>query len=794
MLKNYFTTGLRSLQRNKSYTIINVIGLALGISSAIIIFSLVKSHLSYDDFHAHANRIYRIVTEQHRDRIDYRSAVPSPLGKAFRNDYTYGEKVARIATYENQLVSVTNGNELKKYKEREVAFTEPEYFDIFNYPLLLGDKKTILTQPNTAIITERLAKKYFGSENPINKTIKLDNTVELQITGILKDLPENTDLTTEIFASYINLKDYNSWLAQDDAWGGIQSAMKCFVLLRPNISTQEVEKALSSYATKYRPGNKNVHYYKLQPLADIHFNANYGGVMEKRNLWILSLIGIFLVVTACVNFINLATAQALNRTKEVGVRKVLGSQRGQLFWQFIIETGFITSISLVFSVTVLTAILPLINEWFNSQISIDLSDGGLWLFIAVLTIITILISGSYPGFIIAGFKPISALKGKISQMSIGGFNTRRSLIITQFAISQVLLIGVIVITSQMSFSKKSDLGFEKDAIVLIPIATNTTKETANTMKTQFSQIPGVENVSLCYAPPSSTNNWNSTPLYDNRTEEEPFKIGIKAGDDNYLITFGIQLVAGRNLLAPDTVREFLVNETFAKKLNIVSPEELIGKKLTINGDKSGPIVGVIKDFHDQSFREDINAICIPTWYEAYQSYAVKINKSNVTSTLSALEKTWSGIHPNQIYEYQFMDDHIAEFYQVEDKMLKFIQAFSLIAITIGCLGLYGLVSFMATQKTKEIGIRKVLGGNLTDILWLFGKEFSRLITIAFIVAAPLGWWLMNGWLQDFQFRIEIGAWVFALTIGITLTIAALTVGYQSIKAALMNPARSLTID
>jgi putative ABC transport system permease protein len=793
MLKNYFKTGLRNLSRNTSYTVINVLGLALGISCAILIFSLVKSHLSFDNFHSNSDRIYRIVTEQHRDVVDYQSSAPSPLGKAFRNDFTFSEKVARIVTFEGQLVTFQKGQELIKFKEPETAFTESEFFDIFNYPLVQGDRKSLLVQPNTAVITEHIAKKYFGEESPINKTFKLDGKTDFQITGVLKDLPQNSERQTEIYLSYLNLKDYDEWMAGDDSWGGISSQVKCFVLLREGVDPKDAEDAMVPYVKKYRPKSKNVHHYLLQPLNEIHFDGKYGGVMEKRNLWVLSLIGFFLVVTACVNFINLATAQALNRTKEVGVRKVLGSQRNQLFWQFITETGFITTIAAILSIAILNVSLPAINEWFNSRITVDLlSDTPLTLFILIVMVIVIFLAGSYPGIIIAGFKPVSALKGKISQMSIGGFNTRRSLIITQFAISQILIIGMIVITSQMNYSKKSDLGFDKDAVVMIPMATGTTTSIAHTVKTQLSQVPGVENISLCFSAPSSENNWSTTPLFDNRTEDEAFRISIKAADDNYLSTFGIELVAGRNLLPSDTVREFLVNETLAKKLNLTSAEELIGKKLTINGEVTAPIVGVVKDFHDRSFHEDINPICIPSWQDQYQIYAVKINRNNVTATLAALEKTWSGLHPDQIYEYQFLDDHIAEFYQSEDRMLKFIQAFSLIAICIGCLGLYGLVSFMAAQKTKEIGIRKVLGGSIVHILWLFGKEFSRLIALAFLIAAPIGWWVMNGWLQDFKFKIEIGAWIFLLAIGITFTIAALTVGYQAMKAALMNPARSLS--
>ncbi len=791
MFQNYFKIAFRSLKRNKTYTIINISGLTLGMTCCLLIFMLVKYHLGFDNFHANPDRIYRIVTEQHRDNISYTPAVPAPLGKAFRNEHTFGEKVGRIATFGNQLITLKNGKEIRKFREKEgVAFTESEYFDIFNFPLVQGKVKTALAEPNTAIITAHVAKKYFGNESAINKTIRLENKIDVTVTGILKDLPENTDQKTEIFISYPTLKTYNEWLASDESWGGIQSAMQCFVLLRPEVSVSRVEKVFPAYVTKYRPTSKNVHHYKLQPLSDIHFNAQYGGPMSRKNLWVLSLIGVFLIITACVNFVNLATAQALKLSREVGVRKALGGMRGQLFWQFMSQTLLITllsgSIAIVFSLLA----LPYVNQLFSSRISFHLlSDWQLLTFIPLLVVVVTFFAGSYPGLIIARFQPVLALKGKLSQQYIGGFNTRRVLIITQFTISQILIIGMIVIAKQMHYSKQSDLGFNKDAVVMIPIASS--PQEAKTVKAKFQQISGVENVSLCFSAPASENNWGATPFYDNRSEEEAFRVTMRPADQDYLKTFDLKLVAGRNLFPSDTTKEFLVNETFARKLNLTSPQELLGKNLKVNGNMNGPIVGIVRDFHDQSFHEDFNAVCIPSASEIYNSYAVKINLGNVPATLAALEKTWSAIHPDQIYEYEFLDEQIASFYKTEALMLRLIQLFSVIAIFIGCLGLYGLVSFMAAQKTKEIGIRKVLGSSLRQILWIFGKEFSILILVAFFIAAPIAFWVMNKWLQDFKFHIEIGAWIFVSSIAATFFIAALTVMYQSFRAAMLDPVKSL---
>ena len=732
MLTNYIKIVFRTLKRNKAYAGINVIGLALGMACTLLIFMLVTYHLHFDNFHANADRIYRIVTEQHRDVISYTPGVPSPLGKAFREEYDFAETVARIATEENMTITVDDGKEVRLYKEEGgVAVAEPAYFDIFNFPLLTGDVKTALTQPNTGIITEHLAKKYFGNENPINKTIQFGNKIAVRITGVLKDLPQNTDQKTEIFVSYPTLKQYNEFLG-GDSWSGISGGMNCYIRLRPQVTVAQVEAVFPAYVTKYRPASTNVHHYKLQPLADIHFNARYGGAIAKRNLWVLAFIGFFLIITACVNFINLATAQTLSRAKEVGVRKVLGSRRGQLFWQFIAQTGVITGLALVLAVLLAVVVLPYVNTWFKTHISVAmLIDPQLLLFVPLLVVFVTFVAGSYPGLILAGFQPVVALKGKLSQQNIGGFNTRRALIITQFALSQVLVIGLIVIAKQMNYARQSDLGFDKDAVVMIPIGSEYQK--AKSIKGQFEQLAGVRDVSLCFAAPASNgDNWNTTPRYNNNPDEEAFRISVKAADADYLKTFGLTLVAGRNVFPADTAREFVVNEAFARKLNLASPQELLGKKLQVNAQFDGPIVGVVKDFHDLSFHEEINPIGIFSSPELYNTFAVKLNTGNLVATMETLKNTWSSNNPGKIYNYEFVDDDIASFYETESLMLNLIQVFSALALFIGCLGLYGLVSFMAVQKTKEIGIRKVLGSTIGQILWIFGKEFARLILVAFV--------------------------------------------------------------
>ncbi len=794
MLRNYFKIAFRNLRRHKTYTFINILGLALGIACSLLIFTMITYHLSFDTFHSKSERIYRLVTEFHGEEMGYSQGVPGPSGKAFREDFAFAEKVARVAGFHDALISIPGSKQIKKFQEEVgVAFAEPEYFEILDFPLVQGDSKTALFQPNTAVITRNLADKYFSGENAMGKVIRFDNKMDFKITGILQDLPANTDRRHEIYLSYASLKEHNAWLASEDSWGGVYSDMQCFVLLKPGITEATVEKALPAMSTKYYKGDDaKVFQFRLQPIADIHFNPNMDGYVEKKNLWALAWIGVFLIVTACVNFVNLATAQALNRSKEIGVRKVLGSLPSHLFWQFIAETAVIAVGALVIAYIMALVALPSINALFESQLAINPAQNGYLLpFLFVLLGVVIFLSGSYPGLVLAGFQPVLALKGKISQKHVGGFSLRRVLVVAQFAISQILIIGTLVIAYQMRYSKESDLGFSKEAIVMLPVPVSD-KVKMNTLRTRLSELPGVENVSFCYQAPAANSNNNTGLRYDNRPEEEKFSINMKAADDAYATTFGLKLAAGRNIFPSDTAREFLVNETFVKKLNLKSPADVIGKQLSINGDHmKGPIVGVVKDFYNYSFRTDISPVCIMSDYERYGNCAVKIHMGSVKTTLASFEKIWNSTYPEYVYSHTFLDEKIAEFYELDDIMLRLIQVFAGIAILIGCLGLYGLVSFMAAQRTKEIGIRKVLGASTRHVLWLFGREFVRLIVLAFIIAAPVAWWVMNNWLQDFKYKITLGPDIFGIAIAFTLLIAAATVSYRSVKVALMNPTRSL---
>ena len=421
-----------------------------------------------------------------------------------------------------------------------------------------------------------------------------------------------------------------------------------------------------------------------------------------------------------------------------------------------------------------------------------LADWRLGVFLLLIIPVVTFFSGAYPGLMLSRLQPVLALKGRTSAKGGSGFNTRRTLIIAQFVISQILIIGVVIMAHQMRYTTQADLGFNKNAVIMLPIGPG--PEKAKTLKEQFSRLAGVQQVSLCRSAPLSDNNWITNFRYDTRNEEENFAINVRSADAQYVPLFELELVAGRNIQPADSAREFIVNETLAKKLGI-RPDSILGHMLTVQGGTiKAPIVGVVKDFHDRSFHENIQPIGIASISDDYDYFGVKINLANMTSVIPALEKTWSDMYPDQVVEYSFLDDQIRELYQPVMLLLRLLETFAAIAVFIGCLGLYGMVSFMAAQKTKEIGIRKVLGSSVTQIIWIFAKEFSRLILIAFAVAVPLAWFVMHRWLDNFAYQVKIGPGIFILAIVLTFAIAMLTVGYQSVKAALVNPVKSLRAD
>lgn len=791
MFQNYLKIALRTLWRDKSYSIINIAGLSLGITCAILIFILVQHQLSYDTYHKKADRTYRVVMDLQFSSLIQTPGVPYPFPGAFRQDFPELEKVAAYWEGNSSLVTFEgkNGKKEKFQEDNTVGYVEPEFFEIFDYQWIKGNNK-VLSDPDKAVLTQKMAEKYFGKEDPMGKSIQIDNGNKYVIAGIIENIPSNTAHQEELFLPYT--ARFATMSKQDQGhWGGVSSGHRTYVVLPESMTQAQLQKQLVALRNKYyKDDDLKTMNFVAQPLLDMHYNADYGGVVQKSIIWALALVGVFLILTACINFVNLATAQAVNRAKEVGIRKVVGSNRGQLFEQFIIETSLLTLFAVAISMGLSHLTMPYVNKLIEAELTLSFfRDVQLMLFLVAIWVAVTFFSGAYPAMILAGFRPIEALKSKFATRQIGSFSLRRGLVVTQFVVSQLLIIAAIVITSQVEYFKKADMGFNKDAIVITPLPVQD-KVKMQTLENQLLQVPGVEKVSFAFTAPSSGSNNTTNFRYDTRQEDEKYQINTRPADDNFLETFGIKLVAGRNLFPSDTIREFLINETTVEKLGLQSPEEAIGKNLQVWGIDA-PIVGVIKDFHNRSMGQEIEPLCIMSQFDQYYTCATKIGLANVPTTLQGIEKIWNEHFPDNFYEYQFLDERIAEFYEGENIMMMLVRVFCGIAIFIGCLGLYGLVSYMAVRKNKEIGIRKVLGASVGDILIIFSKEFITLVIIAFLIAAPLGWWAMNQWLQDYTYRINIGIGIFIMAISATLVIVAFTVGYRSLQAATANPTERL---
>ncbi len=791
MLRNYFKIAWRSLVRNRAYASINVLGLALSLTCGILIFTLVAYHVGVDRFHANADRLYRIVMETHTDGVGHSSGVYLPLGRVIREEQTFAEKTARVLSIGGASLMVNNAGQINKYRE-DIAFAEGDFFSILDFPMVQDNGQTALSAPNTAMLTERMARTFFGTGNPVGKTFRFDNRMDFTVTGVLKDIPANTDRREEIYLSFANTKTFDAYYNEEN-WGNYSSNLQVFTLLKPAISAGLAEKALAGVMKKYvtDASNRN-NVLRLQPIADIHLNPLYSGRIDRTNLWVLSLVGLLLVVVACVNFINLATAQALKRAKEIGVRKVLGSKPAQLFWQFMAETSLISGLATVLALGAAYLLLPLLSQLLKTELSINLiSDIRLPLFLLASAVLVTFLSGAYPGLVLAGFRPVLALNGQLTQRHIGGFPLRRILVVGQLALSQLLIVGTIVIMNQMRYARQADLGFTKDGVVMLPLPVQDAAK-MSTLKSQLLQLAGVAQVSFCYQAPADLGVNATTVRFGARPEDEKFLIVTKDADEEYIPTFGLTLLTGRNIIHSDTTREYILNETALRALGLNSPKEALGQMLyTSKGSRKGAIVGVVKDFHNDSFRQSIPPICIRSNVGAYEACAVRMDVSAARTLLPAMEKIWNQTFPEFIYSYQFLDERIAQLYALDELILTLLSVFALIAIFIGCLGLFGLISFMVAQQTKEVGVRKVLGASVPSILWLFGQEFVRLTLIAIVIASPIAWYVMNKWLQEFTYKIDIEWWMFALAGLLAVVVALLTVSFQATKAALKNPVKSL---
>jgi len=800
MIKNYLKTAFRNFRRNKSYALINVLGLAVGIAASLLIFLVTQFETSFDTFHKKKNSIYRIASKFYtQDGYDYSGGVSFPVAEALKLDFPQIKEVASVLRQEGQITIEGGSTELKKLDEHNFYFVYPEFFKMFDFPWLIGNAETSLNDPNNVALTQATAGKYFGDwRTAIGKTIKFENKTIYKVAGIIKNIPANTDFPLSVVAGYSAIQNTRFKNNLGD-WVSTFGSAYTFVVLPPELSRSKFDAQLNAFAKKHKPAEYSKDTYVTQPLSEMHHDnrfSNYSRHTFSHSLAIaLALIGLFLVLIACVNFINLATAQAVHRSREVGVRKVLGSNRRQLALQFLGETALITVAAVMIAIVIAESTLPFVNRLLETKMSMNfISNSWLIVFVVAVTVLVSFLSGIYPAVILSGFNPITALKSKITSKMIGGISLRRALVVLQFAIAQLLIIGVLIVVSQMNFFRDASLGFEKASIINVPVPGDSISHLKmDNLRNQLLASNDIRNISFSFATPSSeTNDWNSDFKFDHSAKSTSFSANLKWADAEYFKTYGIEFVAGRPYFQSDTVREFVVNETLLRKLGISDPKDAIGKQIDFwDGNKVAGIVGVIKDFNSYSLREPMAPVVMSTWKDVYQTINIKIKAGSEKSVLPFIQKLWNQSFPDYVYQYEFLDDTIANFYKQERQLSMLYKVFAAIAIFISCLGLYGLVSFMVAQRTKEVGIRKVLGASAKNIVYLLSKEFSLLIIIAFVIAGPIAWYIMHNWLENYKYRIHIGAAVFLMAIAGSMIIAWITVGHRAVKAAIANPVKSL---
>jgi putative ABC transport system permease protein len=797
VFKNYFETAFKNLLRHKTNSFINIAGLVVGFAAFLVIVLVIQYEQSFDDFHANKNNIYRVVRiGKNPVNREYRTGVPFPVTPTIRNELPQLKNVAAIFGNNNVQVDVkgADGSIQKKFKEANVFVAEPQFFKMFNFSLEQGNPINAITEPNTALLTKDIASKYFGEwKSAMGKIINLYG-FDFKVTGILNNPPSNTDFPLSVVVSYATLVKNGD----GDNWSNISDGNYCFVQLNNGTSLTQVNKMLAAFVDKHiKPVNPG-YDLTLQPLKEIHYDARYGNfngrTFSKDLILALSLIGLFLLIIACVNFINLTTAQAINRSREVGVRKVLGGSRTQLILQFLGETGIITFFALAGSLLVVFVCLPFINNLLEIHLSISLLYSAKFiLFMTGALLLVTFLSGFYPALVLSGFKPVSVLKSAVNTNNIKGVSFRRSLVVFQFVIAQALIICTLVVASQMNYFKNADMGFNKDAVINAGFPSDSLSETKNGfLINELRKIPGISTVSLSATSPSGGGSFY-TDLRTTSNLKSPnadMEVCMEPADTNYFRLYNLPLVAGRLYFPSDTMHEFVVNETVIKNLGIKNAQSAIGKFINVNGHTC-PIVGVIKDFHINSLRDAISPIVLTTIKGLYGTANIKIDMRQSKNVIASMQNIWSKYFPDYVFEYSFLDQSIADYYKQEAQLSTLYKIFSGIAIFISCLGLYGLISFMAIQRRKEIGIRKVLGAPVRDIVIMLSKEFTILISIAFLIASPIAWYSMHQWLQQYTFRIMMGAEFFIVTIIGSLLIAWLTVGYTAIKAAIANPVKNL---
>jgi putative ABC transport system permease protein len=806
---NNFKNTLRHLGKQKLNTALHVVGLTLGMSVCLLIGLFLKHELSYDSWEKNADRIYRINSVwTSNGKESYHFSTPIPLSAALRTDVSGLETVVTIYPDRDAIIEISAG---QRFSENRILFAEPEYLDVFEVKVIKGNGRDALSKPDHALLSESIAKKYFGNTEPVGKTFKYNNKKTFTIAGIYKDIPANTHMPATMLLAFIRSEEY---LRSDpQTWTNVNGT-STFVVVKEGFKIASLEASLKALADKNinsqpdMPANfKNG--FAVQPLKKIHTETKWGGggawvqAVNPMWLWFFALIGIAVLVLACINFINLSTAQALTRAKEVGVRKTMGAGRGQLLSYFMAEAWLLASFSGLVSILVVQLALPGINKLTDKQISFELVKEPILLAALILGIvITGILAGIYPAWIISRFQPVDTLKGSYSRSGKRSSILRKGLVIVQFTISISLLIVVMLISQQVNYLRNKSLGFEKENI--INVAARDQKANA-VFARELSAIPEVSGYAFGTATPINEGHWGTVMSLTNGDDPNRQELTLIMTDDNYGGVYGLRLLSGRFPSTTDTiyrsqsiekekrVEKVTVNQKLLSALSLGTPEQAIGKRFWMGmGNGTAEIVGVVADFNTTSLHEALKPTLLMTFPQVYSQAGIKIRAGvDVTKTIRSIEGAWKTAYPDGVFEFNFFDEQIDAYYKAEERLFHLFEIFAAMAMLISCLGLWGLASFASQQRIKEIGIRKVLGASVSNITTLLSKDFLRLVLISILIATPIAWWSMNKWLQDFAYRINIAWWVFALVGAIALLIALLTVSFQAIKAGLSNPVKSL---
>ena len=813
MIKNYFKTAFRNFWRNKIFSSINVLGLSIGISAALVIFLIAYYEFSFDKFEKNRERIYRVVLDAKFNGSEgHSAAVPGPLGNAIENEVTGVEETVPVFQFQGDAtakVSIAKAGSDKPVvfkSQPNIVFTNHQYFNLLPYQWIAGSAKGALGNPFSVVLTKSRAKLYFPSlveTETIGKQITYNDEVTATVTGIVNDLNEHTAFNAVEFISLPTIAKTN---LQDrfmmTVWNDWMSYSQLYIKLSKNITASQIEGQLKSLLKKYnKDANKdenNTMAFHLQPLNDIHFNNLYQGVGQrtahKPTLYGLFAIAGFLLLLGCINFINLTTAKSAQRAKEIGIRKTMGSSRRQLIFQFLGETIFITVIATIISI----AFAPLLLRWFNAFIPQGLQfdllhQPSILLFLCLLILIVSFFSGLYPALILSGYKPVTVLKSQVFS-NTGETRyawVRKTLTVSQFVIAQFFIIATVMVSKQINYSLNADLGFNKDAIITFDAPRDTVASHTQQLINAINAVPEVEIASAGFLAPADLGvaftNVSYAPKKDIKAN-----VQIRWGDPNYLNVYKIKLLAGRNIAPSDTMKEFIINETYAKILGFQKPEDALGKQLDFN-NKTMPVVGVMQDFHDMSMHAAISPIVFAGSKGSTFHIRLKPNEggTNWKNGINKIQKAYKQIYPEADFNYKFFDETIATMYEKELRTASLLKWATGLTVFISCLGLLGLVMFTINTRIKEIGVRKILGASVTNIVSILSTDFMKLVFIAFLIATPLGWWATYNWLQDFTYRTSMSWWVFIVSGFVMLLMALVTLSLQTIKAATANPVKSL---